>query len=44
MQAKELGESGRVTGGNESEGDIESDDLMLHIDEALSKIIQSLPP
>ena len=42
-QAKALAESGGATGANESEGDIESDDLMLHIDEALSKIVQSLP-
>ena len=44
LEAKQLAESGRMTGPNESEGDIESDDLMLHIDEALSKIVQSLPP
>ena len=43
-QAKALAENGGATGANESEGDIESDDLMLHIDEALSKIVQSLPP
>ena len=30
--------------GNESDGEIDSDDLMLHIDEALSKIVKCLPP
>ena len=44
LEAKQLAESGRMTGPNESEGDIESDDLMLHIDEALSKIVAGLSP
>ena len=29
--------------GKESEGEIDSDELMLHIDEALKKIVLSLP-
>ena len=42
--AESGGESPGKEAANESEGEIDSDELMLHIDEALNKIVQSLPP